>query len=181
MVELKSFDSFLNEAVTPEEEKDLLKKGQEVTSIVSDIVSHQNKITELYDKLKELMKDNEVLAPLVKSVELAADRSKEDSAGAKEIEKKIEKTKKDYVPRKGSAAEHLINYLKDKGASTEHKAQEFMAHKSGGDGKNGDGFNRATITSTLEFLVDKGILDKVSKFNPESKRTAWFYIFKNKY
>jgi ribosomal protein L17 len=214
MVELKSFDSFLNEAVSPEEEKDLLQKGHQVSSIVNEIIAHQKEITDLYDKLKDLMKDNEILAPLAKSVKLAADRSKEDSIDAKEIGQKIEKTekeykpkenspapketnadenpegyknwerktKKEYVPTPGSAAEYLLDYLEDARETTEHKAQEHMrlVRKPNRYGPNGYGFNRGTVTSTLEFLVDRGVLDKVSKLNPESKRTAWFYILKNK-
>lgn len=197
MVELKSFDSFLNEAVSPEEEKDLLQKGHQVSSIVNEIIAHQKEITDLYDKLKELMKDNEILAPLAKSVELAADRSKEDSIDAKEIGQKIEKTEKEYEPKEDSlspkdtekktkkeylptpysAASYLLDYLRKTRETTEHKAQEHMRliRKP-----NGYGFNRGTVTSTLEFLVDRGVLDKVSKLNPESKRTAWFYILKNK-
>lgn len=178
MENLKDFASFLNEAVSPQDQETLLHKGKQVTAIVSEIVDYQKKIADLYEKLQELMKGDETFAPMAKSIEVAADRAKEETKDAKEIEAKIEKAQKDYKPRPGSAADYLVKHFEDGAEMTEHEAQIFMQTKEGGDGIYGRGFNRATITSTLEFLVKRGILETERKMNPNSKRMATFYRIK---
>lgn len=176
---LKSFDTYLNEAVTPDEEKELLKKGQDITEIVNETVSHQNKISELYDKLKELIKDNEVLEPISKAVTAASAKSKEDAKGAEEIKSEIQKNKKEYTPRPGSASEAIINFLEKNGEATE---PELLKEFGGGPFAklpNGNrAWNFATVSTSISFLVEKGKLNKERKRNPKSNRMAYFYSLK---
>lgn len=175
MIELKSFDNFLNEAVSPDEAKELLRKGQTVTNIVSEIVTHQRKIAELYDKLKELVKGDEIMAPLAKSIEVAADKAKEDTKDAEQIEDKIEKAKKDYVPREGSAASAILKYLEDNGETT---LPELVRKFGGGPWKNEDGnpaWNHATVSTSVEYMLNKGKIKKENKRNAKTNRMANFY------
>ncbi|MCK9447090.1 hypothetical protein M0Q50_09590 [bacterium] len=71
---------------------------------------------------------------------------------------------KSYVPRPGSCPDKMIKLLSDgkKYSST----QLFDLIK---------GFNGATVQSTMEFLVDKGIINKVRELNPLSNRMAYMY------
>lgn len=178
MIELKSFEGFLNEAVSPDEEKDLLSKGKEISSIVEEITTLQKEVSELYDKLKFIIANDDSLEPMLKSVTAAATKAKEETDDITDIGTKIDKIKKDYVPRPDSAAAAILKYLGEKEEATE---PQLIREFGGGPWKKSDGrnnWNSVTISTTISFLVEKGKLIRERKRNPESNRMAYFYSVK---
>lgn len=175
MQHLKNFDIFLNEAVSQDEQKDLFSKGKEISMIIDKIVDHQEKIAELYDQLKKLMAGDENLETIAKEVEVAAAKAKEDGKEARDIEHKLEKVKKEYKPRPGSAAEAILNYLEQVDEVT---MPELIRKFGGGPWKKEDGspaWNNATVVSAVEYLLDKGKVSVKNKRNPRTNRMANFY------
>lgn len=176
MIELKSFDSFLTEAVEPHEEETLLSKGKEIASIVEEITSLQKKVSDLYDKLKEVVSGDNALEPVVKA---AAAKAKEETKDIIDFGDKVEKIKKDYVPRPGTAAAAILEYLgEDKEATEPQLIRMFGQGSPFRQDKDHPRWNSVTISTTISFLVEKGKLTRERKRNPESNRMAYFYSVK---
>lgn len=78
-----------------------------------------------------------------------------------------------------SARKAIILLLKKYGPSSESEIQnrilEFERMSKDSKYSHRSYWNRATVTSTLEFLMKKGIIERTRVRNPKSNRMAYIY------